>query len=81
MFSTLAKKVVGTRNDRILKRLRKRTADVQRHAERVAGWSDDELRACTDAFRERLGAGEALDDLHAGGLRRRGARPARARWA
>ena len=66
MFATLAKKVVGTRNDRILKRLRRHVGDVRNHGEQLASSSDEELRARTDALRERVGAGESLEDLDKG---------------
>jgi preprotein translocase subunit SecA len=63
MFSSLAKKVVGTRNDRILKRLRRRVADVREHGKRLVEVGDDELRSRTDALRERHQGGESLEAL------------------
>jgi len=63
MLGTLAKKVVGTRNDRILKRLRRHVREVREHGERLDSLSDDDLRACTARFRERLEQGARLDDL------------------
>ena len=63
MFGSVARKVFGTRNDRILKQLRRVVDQVREHAERMSGLSDDELRATSDDFRRRLEAGESLDDL------------------
>jgi preprotein translocase subunit SecA len=63
MLGSLTRKVFGTRNDRILKQLRRQIGDAHRQAERVAAMDDTELAAQTERFRERLGGGEALDDL------------------
>ncbi len=63
MLGTLAKKVVGTRNDRLLKRLHRRIGDVHRHAERLSDASDEELRACTDDLRQRVADGASLGDV------------------
>lgn len=63
MFVYLAKKIFGTRNDRLLKMLRPvvlRINDLERTYEPM---SDDELRAQTGIFKNRLSNGEALDDL------------------
>jgi len=63
MLGTLAKKVVGTRNDRILKRLRRLATDVHRHTEAFRDLTDTELGEKTAEFRRRLADGETLDDL------------------
>ena len=63
MFVYLAKKIFGTRNDRLLKMLRPvvlRINDLERIYEPM---SDEELRSQTGLFKERLSRGEALDDL------------------
>jgi preprotein translocase subunit SecA len=63
MFVYLAKKIFGTRNDRILKMLKPvvlKINDLERH---YAPMSDEELRAQTGLFRERLANGETLDSL------------------
>jgi len=44
MFGTLARKVIGSRNDRILKQLRRQLGEIERHAERAGAMGDDELR-------------------------------------
>ncbi|MDZ7827993.1 MAG: preprotein translocase subunit SecA [Halofilum sp. (in: g-proteobacteria)] len=63
MFGTLARKVIGTRNDRILKQLRRQLADVERHAERIGAMSDDELGGLTEELRRRVQEGATLERL------------------
>jgi len=63
MFSTVAKKVLGTRNDRILKRLRRRVGEVRRHWDDVAGLPDEQLQRRTAQLRQRLANDESLDDV------------------
>jgi preprotein translocase subunit SecA len=65
MFGSVARKVFGTRNDRILKRLRRDIDAVQRHAERLTEVDDTELQAATETFRQRLADGESVDDFSA----------------
>jgi len=65
MFGSVARKVFGTRNDRILKRLRRDVDAVQRHAERLTEVGDTELQAATETFRQRLADGESVDDFSA----------------
>jgi preprotein translocase subunit SecA len=63
MLQTLLAKVVGTSNERELKRLRPIVGDVNGFEPAIAALTDDQLRAKTAAFRERLARGEPLDDL------------------
>ncbi|MDX1609496.1 MAG: preprotein translocase subunit SecA [Halofilum sp. (in: g-proteobacteria)] len=63
MFGTLARKVIGTRNDRILKQLRRRLAEIERHEQRISQLGDEALGDSTAALRERLADGATLDDL------------------
>ncbi len=63
MLSTALKKVFGSKNDRELKRLRPLVAQINELEPRFEPLSDDELRAMTPRFRERLEQGEPLDDL------------------
>jgi preprotein translocase subunit SecA len=63
MLDTLLAKVVGTQNDRELKRLRPIVAQVNALEPAVTALSDEQLRAKTIEFRERLGKDETLDDL------------------
>src|SRR5699024_3588711 len=63
MLGTLVKAVTGSRNERLLKRLRKRVHAVNALEEEFRALSDDALRAKTAEFRERLEGKEELDDL------------------
>ncbi len=59
----LLTKVFGNRNERILKSLYPLVRKVNDYGDDMAALSDDELRAKTDAFRNRIAQGESLDDL------------------
>src|SRR5881296_148769 len=63
MLQTLLAKVVGTQNERELKRLRPIVAEVNAFESTIQPLSDDRLRAKTAEFRERFAQGAALDDL------------------
>jgi preprotein translocase subunit SecA len=63
MFVYLAKKIFGTRNDRILKMLRPVVLQINDLERRYGPMSDDELRGQTVLFRGRLAQGETLDAL------------------
>jgi len=63
LVDTLLAKVIGTANDRELKRLRPFVAEVNAREPDVQQLSDDQLKAKTAEFRERLANGETLDDL------------------
>ncbi|WP_257296434.1 preprotein translocase subunit SecA [Endozoicomonas sp. YOMI1] len=63
MFASLIKKVIGSRNDRQLKRMSKIVKSINALEESLAALSDDELKAKTGEFRDRFNQGETLDDL------------------
>src|SRR5215212_5009260 len=63
MLDTLLAKVVGTQNDRELKRLRPIVAQVNALEPSVAGLTDEQLRGKTTEFKQRVANGESLDDL------------------
>ena len=63
IVDTVLAKVFGTANDRELKRLRPFVAEINALEPQLQQLSDDQLRAKTAEFRERLGKGETLDDL------------------
>ncbi len=56
-------KIFGSRNDRLLKQYRKTVERINALETSLEPLSDDELRAKTDAFRQRVAQGESLDDL------------------
>ncbi|MBI3621380.1 MAG: preprotein translocase subunit SecA [Nitrospirae bacterium] len=61
MIGTLIKKVVGTKNDRELKRLWPIVAKVNAFEPAVAALDDETLTVRTDDFRRRLAGGESVD--------------------
>src|SRR3954463_11625906 len=63
MLDTLLAKVVGTQNDRELKRLRPIVAEVNALEPSMQALSDAQLREKTAEFRQRVANGETLDDL------------------
>src|SRR5437762_3342145 len=63
MLDTLLAKVVGTQNERELKRLRPLVAEIGALEPSIQSLSDEQLRAKTAEFRARLAEGETLDDL------------------
>ncbi len=62
MFSLL-KKIFGTRNDRLLKQLRRQVLQINALEPQMQALSDEDLRGQTIAFRERLSTGATLDQL------------------
>ena len=63
MFGTVLKKVFGSENERELKRLWPVVEIVNGFETQFREKTDDDLRAMTGAFRERLERGETLDDI------------------
>ncbi len=63
MFSALAKQFFGSANERKIKPLWPAVGKINALEPRFAPMSDEELKAMTPAFKERLAAGETLDDL------------------
>src|SRR3954453_8878635 len=63
MFGAVAKRLFGSANDRLVKSLRKTVERINGLEPTVAALSDEQLRAKTDEFRDRLAKGETLDDL------------------
>lgn len=63
MFGTVLKKVFGSENERELKRLWPAVEIVNGFETQFREKTDDDLRAMTGAFRERLERGETLDDI------------------
>jgi len=63
MLNTLLGKIIGTQNERELKRLRPIAARINELEPGLQALSDIELRGKTDQFKARFAAGETLDDL------------------
>ena len=62
-ISALAKQFFGSANERKIKPLWAVVTKINALEPRFQAMSDDELKAMTPAFRERLSAGETLEDL------------------
>ncbi|HHF3176992.1 TPA: preprotein translocase subunit SecA [Vibrio alginolyticus] len=63
MITKLLTKVIGSRNDRTLRRLRKIVKEINNYEPTFEALSDEELKAKTVEFRVRLEKGETLDKL------------------
>jgi preprotein translocase subunit SecA len=63
MFAALAKSIFGSANDRYVRGLGKYVDAVNALEPTISAMSDDQLRAQTDLLRQRLAAGETLDQL------------------
>lgn len=63
MLTTAFRKLFGSANDRIVKKYFKTAEKINALEGEVSKLSDDDLRARTDWFRERLAQGETLDDI------------------
>src|ERR671913_45823 len=63
MFAALAKSIFGSANDRYVRGLGKYVDAVNALEPTISAMSDDQLRAQTDLFRQRLAGGETLDQL------------------
>lgn len=60
---SLLKKLIGSRNDRLLKQYRKLVVRINALEPKMEALSDDELKGKTAEFRQRVQAGAALDDM------------------
>lgn len=60
---SLLPRIFGSRNDRLLLRYGKTVKRINALADQTKACSDDELRQRTAQFRQRLDAGESLDDM------------------
>jgi preprotein translocase subunit SecA len=63
MFANIARSIFGSSNDRSLKAYQRRVPEINALETAMQALSDAELRGMTDAFRQRLAAGETLDDI------------------
>ena len=63
MFAAVAKSIFGSANDRYVRSLGKYVDAINGFEANISALSDDELRAQTELFRQRLANGEKLNDL------------------
>src|SRR5436305_4617083 len=63
MFAAVAKSIFGSANDRYVRSLGKYVDAVNALEPNISALNDDELRAQTELFRQRLANGEKLDNV------------------
>ena len=63
MFSAILRKIVGSKNDRELKRLGVILHDINELEPRMMSLSDTELKDKTSFFREKINQGAAVEDI------------------
>ncbi len=63
MIGSVLTKVFGSRNQRILKQFQKKVSQINALEESVQALSDEELKAKTDEFRQRLDDGASINEI------------------
>jgi len=63
MIGNFLKKIIGTKNERELKRIQPFVEKVASFEEKLKTFSDDELKRQTPLFKERIDRGEELDSI------------------
>lgn len=63
MLSNLAKKMFGSRNDRLLKHYRKSVVKINNMESELQALDNDELKARSEALKQKAQGGEPLDNL------------------
>ncbi len=63
MISSIITKIFGTKHERDAKRMLPLVAEINDFFEKLQPLSDDELRAKSDEFRQRLADGATVDDI------------------
>ncbi|SFR62949.1 preprotein translocase subunit SecA [Thiomicrospira sp. ALE5] len=63
MFMSFFQKLLGNRNQRLVKQYQKRVALINAHEEALASLTDEALQAKTAEFKTRLAANESLNDI------------------
>ncbi len=59
----LITKVIGSRNDRLIKTYRKQVAVINDLEQEFSALSDEQIKAKTDEFKQRLAQGETINDI------------------
>jgi preprotein translocase subunit SecA len=63
MLGQILAKVIGTQNEREIKRLRPLVVEISALEPQIQALTDQQLRQKTEEFKKRVSAGEALDDV------------------
>ena len=63
MIGSLIKKIVGSKNERELKRIQPLVGKINQREPEISPLSDDQLRGKTSEFKERIGRGEPMEEI------------------
>jgi len=63
MFNLITRKIVGTKNARVLKKMQPLVAEINRLEEGLQSLTDEQVQAKTPELRKRIEEGATLDDL------------------
>jgi len=63
MITQLITKIIGSRNDRYLKQLRKIVNEINKLEPEMRSLTDEQLKAKTAEFQERIASGESIDSI------------------
>ncbi|MDU0809961.1 MAG: preprotein translocase subunit SecA [Burkholderia sp.] len=63
MTAGFLQKIFGSRNQRLVKQYQKTVVEINAIEIKIKNLTDDQLRKKTDEFRQRIAAGESLDNL------------------
>ncbi len=63
MIGAIAKKIFGSRNDRLVKAYTQKVTKINAYEKQYSALSDEQLKAKTTEFKQRLTKGETLDEL------------------
>ena len=63
MLNRILTGIFGSRNERLIKQMSRSVAKISALEPQMQALSDEDLRACTDKFKQRIAAGETIDAL------------------
>ncbi len=63
LLSKISRKIFGSRNDRIVKQFTQRVAKINQLEAAMQGLDDEQLRQKTVDFKQRIDAGETLEQI------------------
>src|SRR3989454_7519695 len=63
LIDAILRKIVGTKNERELRRLQPRVAAINELEPRISALTDDQIQTRTSELKERLTAGGSMDDV------------------
>jgi preprotein translocase subunit SecA len=63
MIGSLIRKIVGSKNERELKRIQPLVERINQREPEISPLSDDQLRGKTSDFKERIGRGESIEEI------------------